>query len=72
MFGLFLTLILMVRKVRGAILIGILPTTVLAVIVEAVANLGAFNAEKNKTGLVPDRAAPKRLTFRPAFLRNPR
>ena len=50
MFGLFLTLILMVRKVRGAILIGILSSTVLAVIVEAVANLGAFNAEKNKTG----------------------
>ena len=48
--GLFLTLILMVRKVRGAILIGILSSTVLAVIIEAVAHLGAFNAEKNKTG----------------------
>lgn len=50
MFGLFLTLILMVRKVRGAILIGILSSTVLAVIVEAFANLGAFDDKTNKTG----------------------
>ncbi len=50
MFGLFLTLILMVRKVRGAILIGILSSTVLAVIVEAVAHLGAFVDKKNETG----------------------
>lgn len=50
MFGLFLTLILMVRKVRGAILIGILSSTVLAVIVEAFANLGAFVDKKNETG----------------------
>ncbi|GIE35507.1 MFS transporter [Actinoplanes italicus] len=38
--GLLFTLVLFVRKVKGAILIGILGTTVLAIIVEAVANLG--------------------------------
>ncbi|MCY1137457.1 NCS2 family permease [Actinoplanes sp. Pm04-4] len=36
--GLLFTLILFVRKVRGAILIGILGTTVLAIIVEAIAH----------------------------------
>ncbi len=36
-FGLLLTIILMVKKVRGAILISILATTVLAIIVNAVA-----------------------------------
>ncbi|MGO1172943.1 MAG: NCS2 family permease [Actinomycetaceae bacterium] len=39
--GLFLILILMVRKVRGAILIGIVVATALAAIVEAVASPGA-------------------------------
>ena len=39
-FGLLLTIILVVRKVKGAILIGILGTTVVALIVEAVANVG--------------------------------
>lgn len=38
--GLFLTFVLMVRKVKGAILIGIITSTVLAIIVEAVAHLG--------------------------------
>ncbi len=38
--GLVLMIILFVRKVRGAILISILATTVLAVIVEAIANVG--------------------------------
>ena len=38
--GVLLTLILFVRKVKGAILIGILVTTVLAIIVEAVAKVG--------------------------------
>ncbi|MDI6100533.1 NCS2 family permease [Actinoplanes sp. NEAU-A12] len=38
--GLLFTLILFVRKIKGAILIGILGTTVLAIIVEAVAKLG--------------------------------
>ena len=38
--GLFLTAILMVRRVQGAILIGIVVSTVLAVVMEAVAHLG--------------------------------
>ncbi|MCA2214513.1 NCS2 family permease [Jidongwangia harbinensis] len=38
--GLLLTLILFVRRVKGAILIGILATTVLAIVVEAIANVG--------------------------------
>jgi adenine/guanine/hypoxanthine permease len=39
-FGLLLTIVLVVRKVKGAILIGILATTVLAIIIEAVADVG--------------------------------
>ncbi|MEV0896636.1 NCS2 family permease [Actinoplanes sp. NPDC049802] len=38
--GLMITLVLFVRKVKGAILIGILSTTAIAIIVEAIANLG--------------------------------
>ncbi|MFE9960359.1 NCS2 family permease [Micromonospora sp. NPDC005299] len=38
--GLLLTLVLVVRRVRGAILIGILASTVLAIVVEAVGNIG--------------------------------
>src|ERR687890_525881 len=38
--GLVFTLILFVRKVKGAILIGILVTTVFAIIVEAIAHIG--------------------------------
>ncbi|MEU1756236.1 NCS2 family permease [Micromonospora matsumotoense] len=38
--GLLVTLVLVVRRVRGAILIGILASTVLAIIVEAVAKVG--------------------------------
>jgi AGZA family xanthine/uracil permease-like MFS transporter len=38
--GVLLTLVLFVRKVKGAILIGILVTTVLAIIVEAIAKVG--------------------------------
>ncbi|NAZ87830.1 NCS2 family permease [Kineococcus indalonis] len=39
--GLLLTVVLMARGVRGAILVGIVAATVLAVVVEAVADLGA-------------------------------
>ncbi len=39
-FGLLLTIVLVVRKVKGAILIGILATTVLAIVIEAVADVG--------------------------------
>ncbi|KWV30753.1 NCS2 family permease [Micromonospora rifamycinica] len=38
--GLLVTLVLVVRRVRGAILIGILASTVLAIVVEAVAKVG--------------------------------
>jgi adenine/guanine/hypoxanthine permease len=38
--GLLLTLVLFVRRVKGAILIGILATTVLAIIVEAIGHIG--------------------------------
>lgn len=47
--GLILMIVLLVRKVRGAILIAIAAATVLAVIVEAVAEVGAKSAE-NPTG----------------------
>ncbi len=40
-FGLILTIALVVRRVRGAILIGVLTATVLAVVLEAVFNVGA-------------------------------
>ncbi|WP_182050887.1 NCS2 family permease [Changpingibacter yushuensis] len=43
--GLFVTAILMVRKFKGAILIGILGSTVLAVIIEAVGKLGVSGAD---------------------------
>ncbi len=39
--GLFLTVVLMVRRVKGAILIGILVSTILSVVLEAVAHLGS-------------------------------
>jgi AGZA family xanthine/uracil permease-like MFS transporter len=38
--GLLITLVLFVRRVKGAILIGILVTTVLAIVVEAIAKVG--------------------------------
>ncbi|NLE72447.1 MAG: NCS2 family permease [Actinomycetales bacterium] len=47
--GLFLTVILYVRKVRGAILIGIVSATLLAVVVEAVAEVGS-KSDDNPTG----------------------
>lgn len=48
--GVLVIAVLMVRKVRGAILIGIAASTVLAVIIEAVAHVGAFDATKNPNG----------------------
>ncbi|HLS04027.1 MAG TPA: NCS2 family permease, partial [Actinomycetales bacterium] len=47
--GLALILILMVRKVRGAILIGIIVATVLAVVVESIGKIGE-QSEENLTG----------------------
>ncbi|MCF2706969.1 NCS2 family permease [Arcanobacterium haemolyticum] len=43
--GLFVTAILMVKRVKGAILVGILTSTILAVIIEAVAKLGPASAD---------------------------
>jgi AGZA family xanthine/uracil permease-like MFS transporter len=43
--GLFLIIALYVRKVKGAILIGILSATVLAIVVEAIFNVGARTAD---------------------------
>jgi AGZA family xanthine/uracil permease-like MFS transporter len=48
--GVLTIAVLMVRKVRGAILIGIAGATVLAVIIEAVADVGAFDAKTNPYG----------------------
>jgi AGZA family xanthine/uracil permease-like MFS transporter len=39
-FGLLLTSVLVVRRVKGALLIGIVSTTVLAIVVEAIADVG--------------------------------
>ncbi|MFI7454056.1 NCS2 family permease [Nonomuraea sp. NPDC049714] len=43
--GLLLTAVLVARKVRGAILIGIVVTTLLAIVVEALTASGQFSAE---------------------------
>jgi len=48
--GLVVMLILVVRRVRGAILIGIIGTTVLAIIVEALVKVGPSAGGKNPTG----------------------
>ncbi len=47
--GLVITIILLVRKVKGAILISILATTVVAMIIEAIAGVGA-KSDKNPLG----------------------
>jgi AGZA family xanthine/uracil permease-like MFS transporter len=48
--GLLITLVLLVRKVPGAILIGILSTTVLAVIVELIADVGPAGGPDGNPG----------------------
>ena len=48
LFGLFLMVVLYVRKVRGAILIGIASATVLAIVIDAFAHLGPFNDDPEK------------------------
>lgn len=65
--GLALVITLWVRKVRGAILISIAATTVLAIVVEAIAGIGKGSAE-NPTGWalnVP--AFPDRIVDWPSF-----
>ncbi len=48
-FGLLLTIVLVVRKVKGAILIGILVTTVVSIVIEAIAGAGP-KSEDNPLG----------------------
>ncbi|MEO3809405.1 NCS2 family permease [Sphaerisporangium sp. B11E5] len=48
--GLLVTAVLVARRVKGAILIGIVGTTVLAIIVEAVAKVGSSMGGKNPLG----------------------
>ncbi|MDR1767262.1 MAG: NCS2 family permease [Propionibacteriaceae bacterium] len=48
--GLFIVVALYAKRIKGAILIGILGATVVAVIVESVAHIGGFNADTNPTG----------------------
>src|SRR5690554_890049 len=43
--GLFLILVLLVKKIRGAILIGVVTATVLAAIIEAVAHIGPMSED---------------------------
>ncbi|HEY6593738.1 MAG TPA: NCS2 family permease [Asanoa sp.] len=58
--GLLFTIVLFVRKVRGAILIGIIATTLLAILVEAIGNIGpAINNPKGWSLNVP--AWPKKI-----------
>jgi len=47
--GLFLILVLLVKKVRGAILIGVITATVLAAVIEAIAHIGPMS-DDNVTG----------------------
>ncbi|GII65190.1 MFS transporter [Sphaerisporangium krabiense] len=48
--GLLITVLLVARKVKGAILLGIVATTVLAILVEAVAKVGPSAGGKNPLG----------------------
>jgi AGZA family xanthine/uracil permease-like MFS transporter len=53
--GLLLTIILMVRKVKGALLIGIVSTTVIAIITESIVNAGSVVTNPHGWSLnVPD------------------
>ena len=47
--GLFLILVLLVKKVRGAILIGVITATVLAAVIEAITHIGPMS-DDNLTG----------------------
>lgn len=66
--GLLLTSVLLVRRVKGALLIGIVVSTVLAIVVEAIAHVGARVGEKNPHGWalqVP--TLPKKIVEAPDF-----
>jgi AGZA family xanthine/uracil permease-like MFS transporter len=66
--GLLAMLVLVVRKVKGSILIGIIGTTILAIIVEAIAHVGPSMGGKNPRGWalnVP--ALPEKVVGTPDF-----
>ena len=67
--GLLLIIVLVVRKVRGAILIGILAATVLAIIIEAIAKIGSQAPDgSNPTGgKLNSPAIPKSAVDTPDF-----
>src|SRR4051812_22813398 len=53
-FGLLLTSILLVRRTRGAILLGIIITTIFAIIIEAIADIGPTNGWQLNVPKLPD------------------
>ncbi|MDT0167373.1 NCS2 family permease [Actinotalea sp. AC32] len=66
--GLVLAIVLMVRRVRGGLLVAIVATTVIAVVVELVAGVGRFDAENNVTGWkLNSPALPDSLVATPDF-----
>jgi len=66
-FGLILMIVLMTRKVRGAILISIITATVLAVVLEAVAKVGARGAHNPLGWSLDVPALPKKIFAAPDF-----
>lgn len=65
-FGLLLTAVLVARRVKGAILIGIIASTVLAIVLEALFRVGPAEGGKQPTGwslVVP--AVPERIVALP-------
>src|SRR3954454_15083118 len=62
--GLLFTLVLFARKVKGAILIGILASTVLAIIVEAIAKVGSSAANPHGWSLNVPRL-PEKIVSKP-------
>lgn len=65
--GLLLAMVLMVRRVKGAILIAIMTATVLAVIVEAVGKIGAQSPENAAGWELNVPAVPDSLVATPDF-----
>ncbi|MFI2753240.1 NCS2 family permease [Cellulomonas sp. P22] len=65
--GLLLAIILMVRKTKGAILIAIVTTTVLAILVELVGNLGSQSADNPGGWKLNIPALPDTIVSVPSF-----
>ena len=65
--GLLLVAVLVARRVRGAILLGILVTTVLAIVVEAVARVGPSGADNPRGWSLVVPRLPDRLLSTPDF-----